>query len=213
MKPILLVMVLLASANAAAQAPGDVAAARERISAARSQAEAEFKVQEKACYQRFAVNDCLQAARTQRRTGLAELRREEIALNDAERQRKAAERLKSQEERAAERAQSQDASRPAEAAARQQEREAAAAQKQAARPPAPESPPAVPQAPVPRRESSVDGRSAPSPAATVVRPPTDTSAQVLKYQKRLEEAQARKERAASRLAERDKPAAAPLPTP
>jgi colicin import membrane protein len=51
-----------------------------RINAQREHAEAEFAAQEKACYQRFAVNSCIETARKHRRDALAELRRQEIAL-------------------------------------------------------------------------------------------------------------------------------------
>jgi colicin import membrane protein len=45
--------------------------------------------QESQCYQRFAVEDCLQAARRQQRQSEARLRQREIALNDQERQERA----------------------------------------------------------------------------------------------------------------------------
>lgn len=227
MKPLFCVLLGLVSASIWAQAPGEAAATRERISSARSVAEVEFAAQEKACYQRFAVNDCLHAARAKRRAALADLRREEIALDDADRQRRAAERLHTLEERAAERAEVQDPARAGEAAARQQSREAAAAQKQAARPaatmPSPGAP-AAPAAPASTTATSVSPASAPmgapaahssaaKPAAPPRPPPSASLTQAPRQQQRLEEAQARKERVARKLAERTKPPAAPLPTP
>lgn len=234
MKLLLPVLVLLASAAVSAQDPGAPAAARERISDSRRLIEADFAVQEKACYQRFAVNDCLLAARNHRREALAALRREEIALNDAERQRKAAERLQSLQERAAERDPAQEPGRAAPAAARQQQREPAAAQKPAAA--APAATPAPATAPAPAAAPSTSAAAAGGRAGATARPtppavnrgvgnapataapttrttPRDTSEQVQKNQQRLEEAQARKERVARKQAERTKPPAAPLPTP
>ena len=237
------VLMLLASPTVLAEATLDSAAVRARISAERKAVEADFGAKERACYQRFAVNDCLQAARNQRREALATLRREEIALNDAERQRKAAERLQALEQRAAE------------AAARQQ-KDVSAAPIPGVTPattppaPAPDPAPAAPAAPgaAPAPAPAKTGASAPGPApagfsgaagvpvnatpraaaATQLqgdRNPTrvvqartpavspDTSAQVQRHQRRLGEAQARKDRIARKQAERTKPSAASLPTP
>lgn len=55
--------------------------------------DAQFKQQEIACYQRFAVNDCLIASRRVQREAMADLRRQEILLNDTQRKRRAAEQL------------------------------------------------------------------------------------------------------------------------
>ena len=86
---------------ALAQDAEDPAAARAHISAERSQVEAAFRLQEKGCYSKFAVNDCLKAARAQRRETLADLKRQETSLNDADRKRKGAERQRALEEKAA----------------------------------------------------------------------------------------------------------------
>lgn len=67
----------------------DVQAERSRIHADRAREEARYAQEQVACYARFAVNDCLRNERVRRRQVMDELRRQEIALNDAERQRKA----------------------------------------------------------------------------------------------------------------------------
>jgi colicin import membrane protein len=85
--------------GALAQDAEDPAAARERISRGRGEVEAAYKAQEKACYQTFAVNDCLKAARSRRREAMADLKRQETSLNDAERKRKGAERQRAIEAR------------------------------------------------------------------------------------------------------------------
>ncbi|HTH80725.1 MAG TPA: hypothetical protein VL593_17260 [Ramlibacter sp.] len=82
-----------------AQDDASVAAERARLKDAREKVEAQYVAEEKACYGKFAVNDCLAKARAKRRETLGDLRRQEIALNDAERKRKAAERQRSIEER------------------------------------------------------------------------------------------------------------------
>jgi hypothetical protein len=93
-----------------AQDDASVAAERARLKAGREKAESEFRSEEQACYRKFAVNDCLSAARAKRRTAIDDLRRQEIALNDAERKRKAAERRQAIEEREqAQRQRGQDA--------------------------------------------------------------------------------------------------------
>jgi colicin import membrane protein len=94
----LLLLALLLPLAAAAQDDED-AKQRARIAAERTQAEAVFQAQEKACYGRFAVDDCLNAAKAQRRNVLADLRRQELSLNEALRKRKAADHLRSIEER------------------------------------------------------------------------------------------------------------------
>ena len=100
-KPFLLLALLVLPFGLHAQEDESAAAERARIAAERGKAEAAFRVQEKACYGKFAVNDCLSAAKAQRRQVLADLRRQEISLNDAQRKRKAAERLRELDQRSA----------------------------------------------------------------------------------------------------------------
>ena len=52
------------------------AAERARIASERTRIEAEFEQANKACYQKFAVNDCIDDARAKRRELLADLRRQ-----------------------------------------------------------------------------------------------------------------------------------------
>ena len=66
---------------------------RERIRQTRASQQARFIAQEAGCYARFAVNDCLIEVRAHRRELLADLRRQEILLNDAQRKRRGAEQL------------------------------------------------------------------------------------------------------------------------
>ena len=84
----------------------DTAASRDaaehgRIRQEREQALARFQAQDAQCYQRFAVSDCLADVRAERRLLLAELRRQEISLNDAQRKRRAANQLLRADEKAA----------------------------------------------------------------------------------------------------------------
>ncbi len=66
---------------------------RESIAQMRAQYQAQFRDREIACYQRFAVNDCLAKSRRSERDLMADLRRQEILINDAQRKRRGAEQL------------------------------------------------------------------------------------------------------------------------
>ena len=132
MKRIVLLLALFALAPAWSQEGEAERAQRARISAERSQADAAFLADEKACYGKFAVNDCINDARSRRRAVLADLRRQEISLNDAQRKRRAAEKLRSIEERSREQRQGAVDHR-AKAAEGQRDREERAAQRAADR--------------------------------------------------------------------------------
>ncbi|RYG11563.1 MAG: hypothetical protein EON92_10250, partial [Burkholderiales bacterium] len=67
--------------GAGAQTPEEVKAERARIADERGRVEARFATEEKACYAKFGVNDCLQEARTRRREVLSDLRRQEVSIN------------------------------------------------------------------------------------------------------------------------------------
>lgn len=84
----LLACVQIASAQALSQ-PEVHELERARIQKERLAIEAAHQSKERACYQYFAVNSCLDRARDQKRQGLANLRQQEIALNDARRRRAA----------------------------------------------------------------------------------------------------------------------------
>lgn len=88
-----------------------LAAERARIADARAQIAQQFAREEQACHQRFAVNDCLNRNLAWQRAALADLRRQEILLNDGERQRQAAERLERLDDKGRARVQDQ-AERP-----------------------------------------------------------------------------------------------------
>lgn len=64
----------------------DAKAERQRIAQERADQEAVFLKAERECYSRFAVSDCLRSARKTRRVAMDELRRQELILNDMDRQ-------------------------------------------------------------------------------------------------------------------------------
>lgn len=92
-----LAALLLSCASAFAQDTGDAQqqedAQRHRIAQLRETYQADLRAKEAACYQRFAVNDCLLEQRRISRDLLADLRRQEVVLNDAQRKRRAARQL------------------------------------------------------------------------------------------------------------------------
>ena len=200
MKKLLVLLVLLGPLCLRAQEAGAVAAEQARIRAERNQAEAVFLAEEKACYGKFAVNDCVDAARAKRREVLAGLRRQEIALNDAERRRKAAERVRELEERNSSEAQRGQAEQRTKALAQQRDREARAAEKAAERA---------------SREGRVQSaKPEKSKHDTSREQKNNEAARNRKQQEeRLAQAQERKAKFEKRLAERKKPAAEPLPVP
>ena len=71
----------------------DIGVELARIRSERVDEEAHYAREQAACYARFAVTDCLRRARAHRREVLDKLRQRELAINDAERQRKAREQL------------------------------------------------------------------------------------------------------------------------
>lgn len=72
---------------------------RQEIATQRQQLQARKQEGEKACWQRFAVEDCLRNVRSQIREEDNKLRDREIAINNEERQDKAAERLRAIEQK------------------------------------------------------------------------------------------------------------------
>jgi len=190
----LLLFALLAAAGAHAQDAAQGAGERTRIAQERSRVEAEFAARQKACYGKFAVNDCIEEANAVRREALADLRRQEIALNDQERRRRAAERQRELEDKAAE--QSRRQAQPRAPAARD-------------RTPAPAGKPrGEPAAPEPARAKA----EARPPRAAKERELPDVEENLRRDQERQAQARERREKVERRNAEKPQKAA-PLPVP
>lgn len=83
----------LVGAAAIAQQQPDEAAERERIASERAAAETRFAEERLDCQRRFVVTSCVDAARKRERETLEKLRHQEAVLDDAQRRRRAAERL------------------------------------------------------------------------------------------------------------------------
>lgn len=169
---------------------------RARIAAERRAADSRYAEAEAACHARFAVNDCVNQAKAARRETQADLRRQEISLNDDERRRKGA----AQRQRLDERSSAENQQRAARQRAQALE-DSALRQERGARKAAAAAPP-------------IDANGAPPTAASPAPArPTPDAAAVRKRQEKLQEAEARKTRLEKRRIERTKPLAKPLPVP
>jgi colicin import membrane protein len=201
----------------------DEQAERVRIKSERAQIKENLAQQREVCYQKLAVTPCLNEARDQHSQKMRDLKRQEVALNDVQRKRAAADRVKALDQRTSPEVQlkrtedrgkaMQDSSvREESRAQRQVEREAkksaAAKSSQASN----GSKPADTSAPAPQ------GKPRQQPAAKVA--PEQRPGQAEKMQKSREQAAQRDKQAAARRAlaeEREakikKPPAAGLPIP
>ena len=193
-------LIALCAAPTAVQAQGSAQQQldqeRSRIAAERRAADSRYADAEAACYARFAVNDCVNEAKAARREALADLRRQEVSLNDDERRRKGA----AQRQRLDERSSAENQQRAAQQRA-QALNDAALRQERGARKAAAAAPPA----------SAATAASIATPPVPVR--PTPDAAAVRKRQEKLEEAKARKDRLEKRRLERTKPLSKPLPAP
>jgi colicin import membrane protein len=204
MKKLLLVLnsiFLIAGVHAQSTAPlspDQVAAERVRIEAERSRLRAGVAQDEAACYQRFAVNDCLRGVHTRARAPLDELRRQEILLNDAERQRRTQEQLKQIQDKAAARSQSDELQKREDARQQSEERAKRAEQKKAAA-----SAPVKPVAPRPAAPSLSPGENAQSRA--------ESKKAFEDKQLKAQERKAERDKALAEKAGRTPPKPLPLP--
>lgn len=101
---------------------GYLDAQRARITAERSKLETGFLTEDAACYKKFAVNRCLSQINVRRREAMADLRRQEILLNDEERKIKGQDQIRRTQEKFSEDQQLQTAELRAKAAEDYQER-------------------------------------------------------------------------------------------
>lgn len=216
MKALLFPLLLLLAALSAQAQPLDAAVERDRIRAERAAADARFAGEEKACYGKFAVNDCIARARRERNEALGELRRQERVLDEADRRRQAAERQKELDERASAERQREADERRARAQAEQKAREERAAGKaarraadQAERAAHPRVPGEAPTGAVPPQGKPRAAREPKGPALDPAQAERNRQA----HEARLQEAARHKAEVLERAARRSKPAASDLPAP
>jgi colicin import membrane protein len=213
MKPIL-ALALALSAAFSAQAQDD-AAERRRIEAERTAVEARFAERRRECNAKFAVNDCVELAARDKNAALADLRRQERVLNDADRKRRAAERLRDQEERNSPERQRAEQERRARAIQDQKDREERAAEKkarraadEAGRPKHPRTPGAASGPPQPQGSARAPQQPRSPPVSA-----GEAAKNRAAHEARLREAEEHKAEVENRIARRSKPAASALPVP
>ena len=200
-------------------------AERGRINSERAQIKENLAQQRQACYQKLAVTPCLNEARDQHSEKLRDLKRQEVALNDVQRKRAAADRVKALDQRTSPEVQlkrtedrgkaMQDSLKREESRAqRQAEREAKKSAAAKSTQSSNESEPADASASAPAPQ----GKPRPQPAANIA--PEQRPGQAEKMQKSREQAAQREKEAAERRAQaeereakRKKPPAAGLPIP
>ena len=86
---------------------------RARISSERSRLETGFAAEERACYKKFLVNQCLDAIKPRRRETLADLKRQEVSLDAQDRKARGAEQIRKTEDKASPEKQQEAAARRA----------------------------------------------------------------------------------------------------
>jgi colicin import membrane protein len=205
MKIPLVFCALVACLLAHAQTIND--AERMRISNERAALESGFSREDTACYKRFLVNRCLDEVKVRRSDAMADLRRQEILINDQERKARGAEQVQKTEDKASLEKQQQDADRRAEALKDYEDRLARDRQKNADRIKAQSNEKASVDAATARAKGAQDkeaGRTAKQSTA---------AEEVKKYNERLEKAKDRQVRMARDKASQTKAPAAPLPAP
>lgn len=200
---------------------------RQRIAQERSSLKAQLEQQRQACYQKLAVNACLSEARDQYNEKMRDLKRQEVSLNDAQRKRAGADRLRAIDERNSPEAQLKQAQQRGKAlessAQRDQQRQEREISRQAKRNAAKEV--GLPTTSQATEAPAAEVKPEPKPAAArppqpaTPRPKSPAPDAALAERKRLKaaqrekEAQERRARMQEREAKRKKPLSVPLPTP
>lgn len=202
---ILLSSLLLSGATVLAQSFND--AERLRISNERAAFEAGFKRENSACYQKFLVNNCLDEVKIRRQEAMADLRRQEISINDQERKAKGAEQVQKTEDKASPEKQQDEADRRAQAMRDFDARMAREKQKNADRLKLESN-----------EKSNLDAASAKAKGAQTKeagRTAKQAAAadELKKYNERMEKAKERQARIAKDKASQTNPSANPLPAP
>jgi hypothetical protein len=72
---------------------------RNKIAAERERLEAGFQAEETACKSRFAVNACLQEIRPRRNAAMADLRRQDLLINESDRKARGADQVQKTEDK------------------------------------------------------------------------------------------------------------------
>lgn len=217
-KPLLRAILLIVNFAAQAQvavttAPADAAlqpspdAERARITTERARLESAFTAKNAICYQKFLVNDCLDAVKVTRRERLADLRRQEVSLDAQDRRARGAEQIRKTEDKASPEMQQREADRRADALKDFDARIEREKQKNAVRADAKANEKSSAEASVNRIRSSQD--------KTAIRATKQSTAaeEARKFTDRQDKAKERQARQERDQLNKTKPAAKPLPLP
>ena len=184
-----------------AQTAVEITQLRQDIAEQRRVAEQAYAADQAACYQQFSVSGCLMSARQTRSVIIAELKRQESALNDDDRKRKGAAQLRKMDEKTSAEAEQKAITERAESVQRSQQRLDDKLREQSVTKGV--SPGA---APTPKTKNTPAPRTRSTPAPTV----HDSAGPLKEFtQKQLDAAQHKADVEKSR-GERTKPLAAPL---
>jgi len=203
--PCLLVLLAAPAWAQSSTADTDVDSQKARISAERKAVEARYDQDRAACYQKFAVQDCIDGARRKRRTQVEDLNRQEAVINDAERQRRAAAQLDKLNRNAEPSA--DDAANRERALQSQKDREQRAADREASRQTKEAQEAAA------RRSFENKQRAHAQEQAKSAEERAQEQAERQRYEDRLKKAEQDRAELEARNAKRTKPRSAPLPTP
>lgn len=208
--PRLLSMLTLTACAVVAHAQGlsdaQIDAERARIAAEREVIDARHAQERTACYQRFAVEDCLRESRRTLRNQTDDLRRQESALNDMQRKRRGAEQLKRLDEK--------QAAPPGPSAQQQQDsREARQAREDRAAEHARSRADMAAAAAQNRADFEARQRQRAEDAASAAQRRAEAPQARERFERKQADAQRRREDRARLNAEREKPPAPALPSP
>jgi colicin import membrane protein len=213
------VLLLAAIGPAFAQASDEEAREtreRDRIKREKATVEDRYRLEEHLCRQKFAVNDCVNKAKRSRSADLAELRKQELAINDAERKRRAEQRTRDLAARQSAEHQQEAAERRARALKEAEERQKAFDEKTAKRAADQAGKAAHPPAAKVAKPGTVEPQGQPRATRAFKAPQVDASKAAenrAKFEANQKEAAAHKAAVAERAAKRSKPAASALPVP
>lgn len=200
-------------------------AERLRIGRERSQLKQRLELQRQACYQKLAVTPCLNEARDEHNEKMRDLKRQEVALNDVQRKRAAADRQRAMDERNSPQAQQNLAERRGKAIAASERREASRIARETNRSVkitegASRVAPVLPQDSQASVISSASVSSSPQGKPRAQKPDKSKAIDAAKLARHREQALARETEAARRQkkaqereSSRKKPPAKPLPRP
>ncbi len=212
--------------NEPKNAASEEQAERQRIGAERGALKKTLEQQRQACYQKLAVTPCLNEARDQHNDKMRDLKRQEVALNDTQRKRAAADRLRAVDDRNSPQAQQNVAERRGRALEASGKREEERTQRDISREAkiaASASAPIAPNAFAPDRAAPKAALLPQNPARaqrSAKTPVGERPGHAAKMERSRQQAAQREKAAAERRAnaqereaKRKKPAAQALPTP